>query len=214
MKIQLFDDEDLKRFEDHMARALVRALRTVMKEGLIAGYSPPKPEVFAEAPAQAPDPTPEPVVAGRPPWAQPATYGARMGDPQSGHSYKNGNGNGTAAPPQPPTKEKRPGDSKMGEFCASTSKKPEGYITTSDAYELMDMPIEHAKSALRIWIAKGDVSGVIWCDSGMTPTKGLPGRLMVKAADVRVRDQRRKQTAKEMGLVAAKREKAAARTNA
>jgi hypothetical protein len=43
-KIGLLDDDELKKLEDTMFKALVRAMRVISKEGLIAGYTPPPAE--------------------------------------------------------------------------------------------------------------------------------------------------------------------------
>ena len=44
MRIQLFDETDLKGFEDLLFRAMVRAMRVAKREGLIQGLEAPKPE--------------------------------------------------------------------------------------------------------------------------------------------------------------------------
>lgn len=41
MKMQLFDAEDLKAFEDTLFRAMVRAMRVISKEAKVAGWQPP-----------------------------------------------------------------------------------------------------------------------------------------------------------------------------
>jgi hypothetical protein len=205
MKVQLFDDDDLKNFEDHVVRALVRALRIVMKEGTIPGYKPPAPEVFAEAP---------PPAA---PIEEPPPFGARMGEPQSGHSYSQqyAERNGTKPhpiaaaiiphpEPQPPPDPDLRKNRSMNDYCASTRSKPPGYVTTEQAYDLMEMTRDTAKSYLRSWIFAGVVRGIVLHGSGLTPTKGLGGgRLMVSSEDVKRRDALRKENAATMALTGA-----------
>lgn len=202
MKIQLFDDDDLKKFEDAIAKALVRALRTVMKEGTIAGYTPPKPEAFADITTE---PLPKPALVARPepepePEPEPTPkqlFGMRIGDPQSGHGYRQTHPIAAAlngAKQDDGGKKRR----NVADFCPSMSTRPQGFVTTDDAYKLMELPLEQAKSSLTTWIFNGAVKGVIVCGGGWTPTKGLPGRLMVDKQMVIARDAARKANAAEM----------------
>lgn len=223
MKIQLFDEDDLKLIETTIARALVRALRTVMKEGLIAGYRPPAAETFADAqphsgPADvAPEP-PAPVAPNRPAWAQPTTtpapegaqgpimFNMRGGEPQSGHGYRQMHPIAEAitarAPVATPTAEileqadaatpsGRAKARDMRQFCKSVSEKPQGFITTDEAAKLLAVKPEYQPGYINTWIRDKAIEGVIVCGKRWTPTKGLPGRLMVKKEDVVAREKLR-----------------------
>lgn len=198
MKIQLFDDDDLKRFEDTIAKALVRALRTVMKEGTIPGYRPPAPEAFAAA---QPEPAPSPIRPTPQPEPDPPSFGRHMGEPQSGHGsytqqYKERNGGthpiAAAMVKQPePKPEPEPKRWSAKDVCASTDTKPPGYITADEAATLIDMRPDSARAMVSQWLRARTIKGVIVCKSGLTPTKGLPGRLFVEKASVVAREKLR-----------------------
>lgn len=192
MLIKLFDENDVKMFEDAMMKAIVRAIRVVAKEGLISGYTPPKPETVV------PDPVPTPVVS------VPA-FGSRMGEPQSGHPYREPMVHAFRQPetepedlPTPPP-DKPMRSAAIMQVAKRVAKKPEGFITTQDAVQMLTGLNEHSgKTTINAWVRMKQIEAVIWCDGPMTPTKGLPGRLMVKKADVTARDKIRLANAAEM----------------
>jgi hypothetical protein len=182
LTVKIFDDDDFKRFEDAIAKAMVRALRTVMKEGTIAGYKPPVAEKFAEPAAN----TELPPTTTIQPGAVPPSYvfgknGAEPIDPPSLPSVQ----------PSAPPPEKRK-NRKLVEFCESVAIRPTGYITAEQARAEIGGEESAAQVILRTWIFDKQVTGVIVCDRKMTPTKGMPGRLHVDRSQLVERNRIRK----------------------
>lgn len=193
MKIQLFDADDLKAFEDTLAKALVRALRTVLKEGLIAGYKAPPAEQFADTlvrhispgapPYQPEEPPPAPPTVAAPP-VQPQPVRAPEPPPFGRYIERE--------PEKPQPKPQKAPRENFSIWAKSVPTKPVGYVTLQEAYDLMDTNANSAQVQLRGWIKAKEVAAAIVCDRKLTPTKGLPGRVMVDAAQVRAREALRK----------------------
>jgi len=148
-KFTLFDDDDLKKLEDMLTRAMVRAARVIAKENLIQGYQPPPAEPVvtpATAPAVAAEiikPTPITVVAI----------------------------------PRHEEIKARKARRSLNKICKTVEARPQGYITSEDAAKLMGGS-QTDKTYVHQWVLNGEIPGAL-VRSIKPPTKGCHGRLMV-----------------------------------
>jgi len=180
MLIKLFDADDYKALEDVMARALVRAFRTLARDGFLPLQQP------AAAPAKsdglaAPSPAPEPIAAAPlPPTPEPVIPPPPPAPPPPPPIV--------VKPPAKPAKKQR---HYLRDIIRSTSDRPEGYILTDEARRIIGGDPDKAVAMLNVWVREKQVPAVILCGTRITPTKGLPGRLMVHGEAVRERNQLR-----------------------
>ena len=173
--LSLFDDDDLKRFEDTMARAMTRAiisaLRMASKEGLllrpevvreVLQPERPAPEPEPQAPAQEPPPTPEPRVPIflRPPPDNPFPKGK-------------------AVEPPPLKREAKTGPLYQ-QLYPTVATRPQGYISIGEACDLLGGV--KFSGPISTWLQKGELEACIVADE--KPTKRLPGRLMISKQSV------------------------------
>lgn len=91
------------------------------------------------------------------------------------------------APVEPPTpaKRTRSPNRSFKEVCKTVEHRPEGYLNTERAREIIGGDM--AQAVLRTWIFEKSVPAVIVA-SMRPPTKGLPGRLMVDGGALRQRN--------------------------
>lgn len=230
MRISLFDEQELKALEDVLARALVRAAKTIMRDmdlfrdeqrtakpgeraaaNGIAGAQPssePIPVVRPEpAPVQPPElkkaPPPPPKPVRDPDWEQFGKVRAAppapepVPEPPAAAAVENVPVNEFVTDVAIEEDDERapaiPGKRRsLRDVLRSVRGKPEGYITVDMARRDIVGVDSAAQSALSKWMMEGEVEAVIAYNTGLTPTKGMSGgRVMVKAEDVRRRQQER-----------------------
>jgi len=174
MELRLHAD-DLKQLEDMFARALSRAIMTaarlLAKEGLLTQFSRtaepiPEPETPPPPPKPADDTALAPIIP-------------------------------LAKEPTKPTKKVKPARRSILTICKTVGTRPAGYVTVHDAAKLIEgVPADSAYHQIAKWALDQEVKAVIVADNKWTPTKGLPGRLMVENNSVKSREQIRKQNIK------------------
>jgi hypothetical protein len=192
MKIQLFDDDDLKALEDAIARAvargLYRAVATLAKNNLWAAPQAQDVAPEAEAPPSAPMPDPEPPPAQVATPKDVADIVARWGRPIA--PADDPDDVQTAAPPPPKVHTPIRGahGAAYAAILSVASHRPDGYVTDEEARDLIDSPTEGSRyEALRRWVLKQEVRAVIV--TSFQPSGGLPGRICVHKGDVLERNK-------------------------
>lgn len=172
LKIALFDAEELKALEDTLARAMLRAIRVALKEGMVNGYKPPEPE------------------------AEPAAV------PAFGMRVSGGN----AAPVEPvkpivadnlpSPKKHRQKNRHITDVAQIVEGRVPGFIPSEDALSLIGVSDPaYAAQLLRSWVFGKEVEAVIQQGAKVTPTKGLPGKLMIHKLQLTQRNELRKRNA-------------------
>jgi hypothetical protein len=183
MLIKLFDADDYKALEDVMARALVRAFRTLARDGFLPLQQPaaltPWPRTDAVPPV------PEPVIPPPPPTPPPPVPEPVAAVPEPAPPVVEKPPVEVKKPPEVPAKKQR---HYLRDLIRSTSERPEGYIHTEEARRIIGGDPEKAVAMLNAWVREKQVPAIILCGTRMTPTKGLPGRLMVSADAIRERN--------------------------
>lgn len=173
------DDTDLVPLRATLSKAVANgvynAIRALVNDGIITSLTGTQedaedsaaPEATA-APEQ-PAPQPEPPAYGR--------YMEREPDP--------------APLPRPIEKKER---RKIGTIIDTVHVKQPGYITTDQAADLMGGG-ESNKAQLSVWIRTKQVKALIFDISGIQPTKGAGGRVMVDKQSLLARDKLRRENA-------------------
>lgn len=172
MKISLFDADDLKAIEDMLVKVLVRSARIIAKENLVQGWKPP-----VEAP---PPRVPAPVVVETVKAPEPPKV--------------------VAPEPEIPAKKQRAPRRNVAKIVKTVADRPEGYITTDQARDLIGRDAG-SQSALSRWILEQEIPAVIVAGH-RPPTKGLPGRLMIDKKALLARNEQRKENVETMPSLA------------
>jgi hypothetical protein len=166
-KFSLFDDDDWKKLEDTLMRAMVRAARIIAKENLIQGYRPPQESPVVETPdSTAPTEifkSPSPLPAAPIPLPVPM--------------------------PRHEEIKQRKARRSLNKICKTVETRPQGYITSEDAAKLMGGS-QADKTYIHQWVMNGEIPGVL-VRSIKPPTKGCHGRLTVDKEKLVARNKQR-----------------------
>jgi hypothetical protein len=211
-----FEDNDLERIGDMLARSLARALvsavRTLARDPILGAFlgraAADQPATPAREAAQEPLPDaarppaiPEPAVTAPPEPVsqryaeQPYSLGARAAIRPLDLAARQ-----PEAVPAHPAPRPRPAETpatkaprrSLRQVCKTVAKRPGGYITTDDAVEILaGVRPDSAGQMIFQWIWAGEIAAVIVAEFRGKPTKGLPGRLMVDRKSVIARNTQR-----------------------
>lgn len=99
-----------------------------------------------------------------------------------------------AVPPPAAQETKRKPRTNLTAILKSVGERPNGYITRDEAVKLIG-GTDSDNATLSIWIIGNEVPAAIVCGSGLKPTKGLPGRVMLHKESLLHRDAHRKANA-------------------
>jgi hypothetical protein len=208
------DDNDMDRIGDMLARSLARALvsavRTLARDPILAAFlgqaTADQPATPAREAAQEPLPDAarppaivEPAIT-EPPVSQryaeqPYSLGARAAIRPLDLAVRQ-----PEAVPAQPAPRPRPAETpaakaprrSLRQVCKTVAKRPDGYITTDDAVEILaGVRPDSAGQMIFQWIWAGEIAAVIVAEFRGKPTKGLPGRLMVDRKSVIARNTQR-----------------------
>jgi hypothetical protein len=188
--MKLLSEDDFKSLEDTFMRAIVRAFRVLAREGLIR--RPDDAGTVQQAPSPPPPPipiNPDPVPAAAPvdvPVDVPAA--APVAVPVVDKPARQVGANTQSRTIKHKRKYRTASD-----VCYTVADRPQGYITTDEAVALLGGG-ESIKIQLGQWILDEDIPAVIVAGY-KPPTKGLPGRLMVKKQAALDRNDLRKHNA-------------------
>ena len=219
-KFSLFDDEDLKRLETTLMRAMVRAMRVIAREGLLTQLAPvaqPAPDT----PAQRPVPTSgwpvspafpaEPTKPAQPPEPPPEDAVVEVEEEEHEEAVLSTDEPKTEParvpvflrpPPEqpfpkgrakePPPKQKS--FAKTGplyqKLYPTMKEKPVGTYFTQT--EAAAFLGDHTKFSgpISTWLQNKQLDAVIVTDI-KPPTKGLPGRLLISKESLVARNEQR-----------------------
>jgi hypothetical protein len=191
--LSLFDDDDLKRFEDMFARAMTRAVVSALKiasrDGLLL-----RPETVVRA--VTPDVTEFVVRKVVEPEAAPVTEPPSEPEPRVPVFLKPPPDNpfprGKAVEPPPLMREKKT-RKLYQELYRTVAIRPHGYVTIQEACAFLAGGADGAKFSgpVSTWLQKGELEACIVAGE-KPPTKGLPGKLMISKESLIARDQRRR----------------------
>lgn len=184
--LSLFDADDLKQFEDMFARAMTRAVVSALKiaarDGLL--LRPERaaevitPEAIftepADGPAPPPEPTPEPAREPRVPIFL---------KPPPDNPFPPGK-----AVEPPPLKSHAKTRKIYLELYRTVAVRPQGYISVPEACDFLGGA--KFSGPVSTWLQKGELEACIVANE--KPTKGLPGKLMIKKESLIARDQARR----------------------
>lgn len=182
MKFTLFDDDDLKRIEDMMARAMTRAVVSALKiaarDGLMLRPETPATEPEAVQPATSTSPPPLEPVAPAPSKPLPVFL-----KPPPELPFPPGK-----ATEPPPLNRMAKTRSLYLKLYKTVGDRPDGYVTVADAVHFLGGPTK--SGMVSIWLQKHEVEALIVANV-RPPTKGLPGKLMINKSSLVARDQLR-----------------------
>jgi len=100
--------------------------------------------------------------------------------------------------PQQPTLTLPTAKRSLRDVCPTVATRPPNYITRQEAVKILTddgVRPESAEACISLWLYGEQIPGRIVCDNKWTPTKGLPGRLMVDKGAVQERNRLRKENA-------------------
>lgn len=180
--LSLFDADDLKQFEDMFARAMTRAIVSALKiaarEGLLRPEAEPEPEGVAVAPEP---PRPEAAPPEEPVAAPPRVPIFLKPPPDNPFPP------GKAVEP-PPLKSHAKTRKIYLELYRTVAVRPQGYISVPEACDFLGGA--KFSGPVSTWLQKGELEACIVANE--KPTKGLPGKLMIKKESLIARDQARR----------------------
>ncbi len=198
LKFSLLDEDDLKSLETTLTRAMIRAFRQLAKEGLFSQPAAASAQPEPRTPRPSPPVTEEPALVELEDVIEAAKETAEVSNGARAPAEQEAPREREVPiflrpPPENPFPAQRPREPALAQpkkrakhrsaqqVCKTVADRPQGYIQTTEAYELMGGSAPSGQ--LSQYVHNKEVEAVIVAGI-KPPTKGLPGRLMINKASL------------------------------